>query len=195
MYDSNHRLTFEGAQQVIREGGSVSMGGQVFTKLEHLPNAVQFAANGAITREQAENAIKQGGQFSYNGKNYTRIDQLPDAEVFDENNRQMLADARGKLQAELDERREALNEADRISREASDNLARAEQMRRLGTRNVTSGGVGPRNEEDETYGDENLTLAQLDGLSDEQILEKPGIGDATLHKIKLARGKRDRAAR
>jgi hypothetical protein len=62
---------------------------------------------------------------------------------------------------------------------------------------VPGRGVGfaeGQDESAETYGDENLSLAQLEGQSDEQILEHPGIGEATLHKIKLARNKRDRAA-
>jgi hypothetical protein len=45
-----------------------------------------------------------------------------------------------------------------------------------------------------TFGDDKLTLAQLDGLSDEQLAEKPGIGPASITKIHRARTKRDRAA-
>lgn len=46
-----------------------------------------------------------------------------------------------------------------------------------------------------TFGDDKFTLAQLDGLSDEQLAEKPGIGPATVTKIHRARTKRDRAAK
>jgi hypothetical protein len=41
----------------------------------------------------------------------------------------------------------------------------------------------------ETFGDENLTLDQLEGVSDDDLAQKPGIGEATIKKIHKARAK------
>jgi DNA uptake protein ComE-like DNA-binding protein len=45
----------------------------------------------------------------------------------------------------------------------------------------------------ETFGDDNLSLAQLNGLDDDQLREKPGIGEATVKKIHAARRKAERS--
>jgi hypothetical protein len=43
--------------------------------------------------------------------------------------------------------------------------------------------------EGDTYGDKKLTLEQLSAMSDEQVLAQPGIGEATLAKIRKAQKK------
>jgi hypothetical protein len=59
---------------------------------------------------------------------------------------------------------------------------------------VPGRGVGFEEGEDHaeqpTFGDESLTLAQLEGQSDEQILSHPGIGEITLAKIRKAQKSR-----
>jgi hypothetical protein len=42
-------------------------------------------------------------------------------------------------------------------------------------------------EGEETFGEEGHTLSQLEGLTDDQLKEKPGIGDATVKRIHAAR--------
>jgi hypothetical protein len=43
--------------------------------------------------------------------------------------------------------------------------------------------------EGDTYGEKKLTLEQLSAMSDEQVLAQPGIGEATLAKIRKAQKK------
>lgn len=51
----------------------------------------------------------------------------------------------------------------------------------------------PAEEGEPTYGDENHSLAALDGMSDEELLQLPGVGEATVKKVHAARRKRDKA--
>jgi hypothetical protein len=63
------------------------------------------------------------------------------------------------------------------------------------TRGAPRTGPGEDDENAPTFGTDHHTLAQLDGKSDEELLQLDGVGDATLAKIKRARAKRDKAAK
>lgn len=43
IYDEKGRITRAGAEQVIREGGSVAIGGKLYQSIDKLPNEAEFA--------------------------------------------------------------------------------------------------------------------------------------------------------
>jgi hypothetical protein len=148
---------------------------------------------GHLTRAGMDTVHARGESVMYQGRVIPPGHPLPDETDLaagDEVAEQQVRDGIEAQRRALDEQERKLIAASGQRRTAMEEAEKARQQREEVARRQ-----GGADDADETYGDENLTLAQLDGLSDEQILEKPGIGDATLHKIKLARGKRDRAAR
>lgn len=56
-------------------------------------------------------------------------------------------------------------------------------------------GAGEDDEDAPTFGTDHHTLAQLEGKSDEELLQLDGIGDATVKKIHAARRKADKSAK
>jgi hypothetical protein len=52
-----------------------------------------------------------------------------------------------------------------------------------------------RTEDAKTFGDEHLTLAQMDNMTDDELLQRKGIGPETLKDIHRARGARSRRAK
>lgn len=57
-YDKKGRLTRAGAEQAIREGGSVAFAKRIYTKIEDLPSHAEFA-KGDTEAEEAAKAILQ----------------------------------------------------------------------------------------------------------------------------------------
>jgi hypothetical protein len=129
MYDSDGRLTLDGAKQVIQSGGSVLIAGQLHNDVRTLPNVAKLSTINAVSRKQAEDAINGGGSFTWHGKKYNKVADLPDAEDFDAKNREASTEAREQLQKEIDDRQAQLDEADRLSAEAAEKTSRAEALR------------------------------------------------------------------
>ena len=107
MYNENNQLTREGAEQVIRSGGSVSLRnlkGQSATisKVEDLPDETWFAQNHRVTRGMAEAAIKATGSYTYKGEAYHAIEDLPATSEFDKDHKANLEEARKALKARRD---------------------------------------------------------------------------------------------
>ncbi len=55
MYDKTGKLTRAGAEQIIAEGGSVSINGNLYTSVENLPSEADFAKGD----QDAENAARE----------------------------------------------------------------------------------------------------------------------------------------
>lgn len=53
MYDANGRLTRAAAEQAIKEGGSVTLGGNKYTRLDELPPETVFAVGDAQATQRA----------------------------------------------------------------------------------------------------------------------------------------------
>lgn len=56
MYDANGKLTRAGAEQAIREGGTVTLNGRMYGKIETLPPETEFA----VGDEQATTKALEG---------------------------------------------------------------------------------------------------------------------------------------
>jgi hypothetical protein len=136
MYDSDDRLTIEGAKQVIQSGGSVLIGGVVHNDVRTLPSAAQLSSLNAVTRKQAERGIELTGKFTYKGKTYTDPEDLPKPEEFAAENRKAQQEAREQLQKEIDDRQKQLDEADKLDQKAAQASQQAAALR-LGTRTGT----------------------------------------------------------
>jgi methylmalonyl-CoA mutase N-terminal domain/subunit len=60
MYDPKGRITRQGAEQAIREGGSVIIGGTIYTRVENLPSEADFAQGDQEAENRArENLLRQ----------------------------------------------------------------------------------------------------------------------------------------
>jgi hypothetical protein len=192
MYDSNGRLTLDGAKAAIAAGGSVLIKGQLHNDVRTLPNAAQMSAFNAVTRQDAEAAINAGGTFTFQGKTYSDVDKLPSAEEFAAKNREAAAEAREQLQKEIDDRQRQLDEADRLSAEANAKSAQADAIRSGRARGGAAGTPTGADAETFGHGDNQYPLSHFDGMTDEQVLEVPGVGEATLKDIRKAQKKANR---
>lgn len=137
---------------------------------------------GQLTHAGMKAVHANGGSVMYKGNVIAPGQPLPtemDLAVGDEAAEQAVRDGIEVQRKALDEQERKLLAAQGQRKRAADEAAKAAKN-------------APAGEDDEnapTFGDEGLTLAQLDGLTDEQLLEKPGIGDATVKKIHAARRK------
>jgi hypothetical protein len=140
-----------------------------------------YDKNNMLTRAGMEQVIREGGTVQHKGKLYSRIESLPseaDLAAGDE-------DAERRALAGLEEQQRALDaQRDRLSRAAADRAKAAKQ------REAQQAALdAAEHKEGDTYGDNNLSLDQLSGMSDEDVLNQPGIGEATLAKIRKAQKK------
>jgi hypothetical protein len=53
MYDKQGNITREGAEKVIREGGSVAIKGKLYSSIDKLPNEADFAAGDPASEANA----------------------------------------------------------------------------------------------------------------------------------------------
>jgi hypothetical protein len=96
--------------------------------------------------------------------------------------------------SEIDDRQKQLDEADRLSAEANAKSAQADAIRSGRARAGAGRTSATATDTTETFGhgDNQYPLSHFDGMTDEQVLEVPGVGEATLKDIRKAQKKANR---
>lgn len=137
---------------------------------------------GQLTHAGMKAVHANGGSVMYKGNVIAPGQPLPtemDLAVGDEAAEQAVRDG-------IEVQRKALDEQERKL------LAAQGQRKRAADEAAKSARNAPAGEDDEnapTFGTDHLTLAQLEGKSDEELLQLDGVGDATLAKIRKAQKK------
>lgn len=59
LYDKEGNITREGAEKVIREGGSVAIKGRLYSSIDKLPNEADFAGDNAESQANARAKLEK----------------------------------------------------------------------------------------------------------------------------------------
>lgn len=153
MYDSNHKITRAGAEQAIREGGTVFVGGRLYGRVESLPPETEFAVGDSdATRRALEGLKATRAQLDEQER------KLLEANARQEEARKQAAQAQKEREKREAENRKAADSAAASSPSASTKGRRGkkgQQGEALSSAAQTSdGGDAPSGDASEDAGDE-----------------------------------------
>lgn len=164
MYDVNGKLTRAGAEQAIKEGGVVTIGKTMYSRVEQLPPETEFAVGDAEATQKALDGLKaQRAQL-------------------DEQEKRLLAENARVEQAKKDA----------AKAQAERERAEAKAKAGAGTQSPQGGPGAPAGTSEPEAEFAGRPLSAYDGKSDEELDAMENVGPATVKEIRAAQKDRDR---